>query len=64
MVTLTAGLTVRLKVVLAVFDPESVTETVKVAVPVAAGLPESTPPLERLKFTAVRLLAPAVTVQV
>ena len=50
-------------VALAVFDAESVTVAVKVALPVV-GVPESTPPLERFRFTAARLLAPAEMVQV
>jgi hypothetical protein len=55
---------VRLKVALAVFDAESVTITVKLGELVAAGVPVSTPPLERLRLAAARLAAPPVTVHV
>ena len=51
-------------VAVAVFDAESVTLTVKLAVPATGVAPDRTPPLDRLRPTAVRLLAPAVTVQV
>ena len=60
---LTPALMVSENVAFAVFDAESATVAVKVALPVV-GVPESTPPLERFRFTAVKLLAPDVTVQV
>jgi hypothetical protein len=49
------------KVAVAVVDAESVTLTVKLAVPATGVAPESTPPLDMLNPTAVRLLAPEVT---
>ena len=49
---------------LAVFPYESVTLTVKLAVPAMGVLPEMTPALETLRPTAVRLLLPDVTDQV
>ena len=49
---------------LVVFEAESVTFAVKLAVPPALGVvPERTPLPDRLRPTALRLLAPAVTVQ-
>jgi hypothetical protein len=45
-------------------EAESVIFTVKLGVPVALGVPERTPAADKLKFTAVKLLAPEVTVHV
>ena len=45
------------------FDAESVTFTLKVALPATGVAPESIPPLDKLSPTAVRLVAPEVTVQ-
>jgi hypothetical protein len=59
-----AGLTVTEKVTEAVFDAESVTFAVKLALPDIGVEPDNTPALERLKPTAVRLLPPDVTVHV
>jgi hypothetical protein len=52
---------VTLRFAVAVSFAESVTCTVKVAVPATGVLPESTPLLDRLRPTALRLLAPVVT---
>jgi hypothetical protein len=49
------------KVAVAVFDAESVTLTVKLALPAIGAAPDRTPPLERLRPTAAGL--PDVTVQ-
>jgi hypothetical protein len=48
-VILTPALMVMESELVAVFEAESVTLTVKVAVPAAVGLPEMMPPVERLK---------------
>jgi hypothetical protein len=48
----------------AVFEAESVTFAVKLALPAIGVEPVNTPAPERLKPTAVRLLPPDVTVQV
>jgi hypothetical protein len=51
----------------AVLLPESWTSTVKLAVPVAVGVPVTTPAEDTLRFSDARLLAPvapAVTVHV
>jgi hypothetical protein len=61
---LTPAAMVKLKVALAVLLAESVTLTVKLGELVAAGVPDSTPLLERLRLAAARLAAPPVTVQV
>jgi hypothetical protein len=58
------GLIVTENVAVAVFDAESVTLTTKLALPAIGVEPDTTPPLERLRPTAVRLLLPDVTVQV
>ena len=58
------ALMVTVKLAVAVFEAESVTFTAKLAAPATGVAPESTPVLERLKPTAVRLLAPDVTDQV
>ncbi len=63
-VTARLALMVTVRLAVAVFPPESVTMTVKVAVPAMGAVPERTPPLERLRPTAERLLAPALTLQV
>jgi hypothetical protein len=64
-VTVMELLTVNEKVAEAVFPNESVTFTVKLAVPPAlGGVPERTPPLEKLRFNAVRLLPPVRTLHV
>jgi hypothetical protein len=60
----TAGLMVTENVTDAVFDAESVTFAVKLALPAIGVEPVNTPALERLRPTAVRLLPPDVTVQV
>jgi hypothetical protein len=59
-----AGLMVTEKVTDAVFEAESVTFAVKLAFPAIVVDPVNTPPLERLRPTAVKLLPPDVTVQV
>jgi len=59
-----AGLTVTEKVTVAVLEAESVTFAVKLALPTIGEEPESTPALDKLKPTAVRLLPPDVTLQV
>ena len=46
-----------------VFKPESVTVAVKLALPAIGEEPDNTPAPDRLRPTAVRLLAPDVTVQ-
>jgi hypothetical protein len=51
------------KLAVAVFDAESVNWTVKLAMPAVSEEPDRTPLLDRLRPTAVRLLAPDVTVQ-
>jgi len=51
------------KPAVAVFDAESVNSTVKLAMPAVSEEPDRTPPLDRLRPTAVRLLPPDVTVQ-
>jgi hypothetical protein len=61
---LTPAAMVKLKVALAVFEAESVTFTVKLGELVAAGVPDSTPPLDKLRLAAARLAAPPVTVHV
>jgi hypothetical protein len=48
----------------AVFEAESVTFAVKLALPAIGVEPVNTPAPERLKPTAVRLLPPDVTVHV
>jgi len=58
------GLMVTDKVAVAVLDAESVTLTLKLALPAVGAAPDRTPALERLRPTAVRLLPPEVTVQV
>ena len=58
------GLIVTEKVAVAVFEAESVNLTLKLALPAIGVAPDRTPPLDRLRPTAVRLLAPDVTVQV
>jgi hypothetical protein len=52
------------KVTDAVFEAESVTFAVKLALPAIGVEPVNTPALERLRPTAVRVLPPDVTVQV
>jgi hypothetical protein len=64
LVTVRAALIVTDKVAVAVLLAESTTLAVKVAVPATGVAPESTPPLDRLSPTAVRLLPPEVTDQV
>ena len=64
MVMAKPGLIVTEKVAVAVFEAESVTLTLKLALPAIGVAPDRTPPLDRLRPTAVRLLAPDVTVQV
>jgi hypothetical protein len=59
-----AGEIVSPNVTVAVFEAESVTFTVKLGVPDDNGVPERTPAPDKLRLTAVRLLAPAVTVHV
>jgi hypothetical protein len=59
-----APLIVTENVWLAAFDAESVTLTVKLALPAIGVAPDTRPPLERLRPTAARLLLPDVTVQV
>jgi hypothetical protein len=59
-----AALMVTERVAVAVLFPESVTLAVKVAVPATGVAPVSTPPLDRLNPTLVKLLAPEVTDQV
>jgi hypothetical protein len=61
---LNPALTVSVNVVLVVLFAESVTLTVKLGVPVAFGVPARTPPADKLKLTAVRVLAPEVIVHV
>ena len=51
------------KLVVAVLPAESVTLTPKFAVPAVGEEPDTTPPLDKLKPNAVRLLPPDVTVQ-
>jgi hypothetical protein len=51
------------KLAVAVFDAESVTSTEKLALPAVGEEPDRTPPLDRLRPTAVRLLPLDVTVQ-
>ena len=63
-VMLTAESMVTEKLAVAVFPRESLAWTVKVAEPAIGVAPESTPALERLNPTAVRLVEPVVTVQV
>ena len=55
---------VRENVAEAVLLAESVTLTVKLGVLADEGVPESTPPLDRLRLAAARLAAPPVTVHV
>jgi hypothetical protein len=50
------------KVAVAAFDAESVTLTVKLALPATGEEPESTPEFDRLSPIAVNWLAPEVTV--
>jgi hypothetical protein len=57
-------LIVTVKVPVALFPTESVTFTVNVADPATGVVPASTPALDKLNPTAVKLLAPEVTVQV
>jgi hypothetical protein len=57
-----AELMVTEKLAVAESDAESVTLTVKLALPAADGVPDNKPPLERLKLIAARL--PDVTDQV
>jgi hypothetical protein len=57
------GLMVTEKVAVVVFETESVTLTPKLALPAIGVVPDRMPPLERLRPTAVRLLAPDVTLQ-
>ena len=64
MVMVKPGLMVTDKVAVAVLDAESVTLTLKLALPAVGAAPDRTPALERLRPTAVRLLPPEVTVQV
>jgi hypothetical protein len=52
------------KLWLAVLPTESVTFTVKLALPATGVVPETTPVLDTLSPTAVRLLATEVTVHV
>jgi hypothetical protein len=59
-----AALTVSENVAVVELEAESVIFTVKLGVPVAFGVPERTPAADKLKFTAVKLLAPEVTVHV
>ena len=59
----TPALIVTEKFAVVVLAAESVTLAVKVAVPATGVAPERTPPLERLRPTVVRLLAPDVTDQ-
>ena len=61
MVIANAGLTVTAKVTEALFEAESVTFAVKVAVPAMGVAPDKTPALDKLRPTAVRLGAPEVT---
>ena len=63
MVMVRPGLIVTEKVAVAVFEAESVTLTLKLAPPAMGVAPDSTPPLDRLRPTAVKLLPPDVTVQ-
>ena len=51
------------KPAVAVFDAESVTSMVKIALPAVGEEPDRTPPLDRLRPTAVGLLPFDVTVQ-
>src|SRR5580698_8412248 len=51
------------KPAVAVFDAESVNSTVKFALPAVGEEPDRTPPLDRLRPIAVRLLALDGTVQ-
>ena len=64
MVTVTPVLMVTEKLELPVLPAESFAWTVKLADPEMGVGPESTPALDRLRPTAVRLVAPVVTVQV
>ena len=59
-----APLIVTEKVWLAEFDAESVTWTVKLALPAVGVAPDTRPPLERLSPTAARLPLLEVTDQV
>jgi hypothetical protein len=52
------------KVAVAVFEAESVSLTLKLAVPAVGVAPDRTPPLDKLSPTAARLPAPDVTVHV
>jgi hypothetical protein len=60
----TPALIVTLIVAVAELLAESTTLAVKVAVPATGVAPDNTPALDRLNPTAVKLLAPEVTVQV
>jgi hypothetical protein len=51
-------------VAVAVWLSESVTCTVKFAVPVVAGVPERTPAVDRLRLSGVKVPPPEVTIQV
>jgi hypothetical protein len=61
---LNPGLMVTENVWLAVLPTESVTFTVKLALPATGVVPATTPPPDTLSPTALRLLAPEVTVHV
>ena len=63
-VMLTPALTVTERVALPVLLAESLAWTVKLAVPATGVAPESSPELDTLSPSAVRLLDPEVTVQV
>ena len=63
-VTASALFTVRVNGAESVWLAESVTCTVKLALPFAVGVPVRTPALERLRFSGVSVLPPAVTVHV
>jgi len=56
--------TVTENVWLAVFEAESVTLAVKLALPAVGVAPDRTPLLDKLRPIVVRLLPPEVTVQV
>jgi hypothetical protein len=63
-VTVRLAFTAMVRLALVVLLAESFTWTVNVAVPVAVGVPEMTPPLDTLNCTALRLLEPEVTLHV
>jgi hypothetical protein len=63
-VMLNPALMVTEKLSLAALSTESVTITLKLALPATGVVPETTPVLDTLSPTALRLLAPEVTVHV